>query len=243
MSETLLSVRGVVKSFGVIRALGPVDLELKAGERLGIIGPNGSGKTTLINCITGFFPPDEGSIVFKGEDITRKPAHQRARIGLSRSFQIPRPFKGMTVLENLLVPMDYCARSSERDERAAAEEVLASVGLIARRDHAAEKLTQLELRKLELARALAARPKILIADEAMAGLSEAEIDDILSLLFKLNGTGVAVVMIEHIMHAVMRFSERMICLETGRIIAEGRPEAISRDEKVQKVYFGEQTPH
>jgi branched-chain amino acid transport system ATP-binding protein len=242
MSEALLSVRGVTKSFGVIRALGPVDLDLAAGERLGIIGPNGSGKTTLINCISGFFPPDEGSIVFKGGDITRKPAFQRARIGLSRSFQIPRPFVGMTVLENLLVPMDYCARS-ERDERAAAEEVLASVGLMARRDHAAEKLTQLELRKLELARALAARPQILIADEAMAGLSEAEIDDILSLLFKLNEGGVAVVMIEHIMHAVMRFSERMICLETGRIIAEGKPEAISRDEKVQKVYFGEQTPH
>jgi branched-chain amino acid transport system ATP-binding protein len=241
MSEALLSVRGVGKNFGVIRALGPVDLDLAAGERLGIIGPNGSGKTTLINCITGFFPPDTGRIVFKGMDITRKPAFERARIGLSRSFQIPRPFVGMTVLENLLVPMDYCLRSG-RDKRAAADEVLASVGLIGRRDHPAEQLSQLELRKLELARALAAQPKVLIADEAMAGLSEAEIDDILTLLFKLNGSGVAVIMIEHIMHAVMRFSERMICLETGRIIAEGKPDAISRDARVQKVYFGEQTP-
>jgi branched-chain amino acid transport system ATP-binding protein len=241
MSDVLLSVRGVSKNFGVIHALGPVDLDLAAGERLGIIGPNGSGKTTLINCITGFFQPNSGRILFKGADITRKPAFERARIGLSRSFQIPRPFVGMTVLENLLVPMDYCRRDG-KDERAAAEEVLASVGLMARRDHPAEQLSQLELRKLELARALAAQPEVLIADEAMAGLSEAEIDDILSLLLKLNGTGVAVIMIEHIMHAVMRFSERMICLETGRIIAEGKPDAISRDARVQKVYFGEQTP-
>ena len=239
--EIILTVREATKAFGAIRALGPVDLDLKAGERLGIIGPNGSGKTTLINCITGFFPPDAGTIVYHGRDITRMPAFARARIGLSRSFQIPRPFVGMTVLENLLVPMDYCHRG-RGDERQAAEEILSSVGLIGRRDHAAETLSQLELRKLELARALAAGPQILIADEVMAGLSEGEIDDILSLLFALNANGVAIVMIEHIMHAVMRFSQRMICLETGRIIAEGSPDDIARDARVQKVYFGEQTP-
>jgi branched-chain amino acid transport system ATP-binding protein len=242
MTEPLLTVRGVSKSFGAIRALGPVDLDLAAGERLGIIGPNGSGKTTLINCITGFFPPDSGAITYKGEDITREPAWRRARKGLARSFQIPRPFTGMTVLENLLVPLDYRI-GSELAERERAEEVLASVGLLARRNAPAEALSQLELRKLELARALAAGPQVLIADEAMAGLSEGEIDDVLSLLFTLNGSGVAVVMIEHIMHAVMRFSQRVICLETGRIIAQGPPAAIVANPLVQKAYFGEQAAH
>jgi branched-chain amino acid transport system ATP-binding protein len=238
--SVLLSVRAVEKSFGAVRALGPVDIDLKPRERLGLIGPNGSGKTTLINCITGLFPPDAGTIVFKGIDITGEPAYRRARRGLSRSFQIPRPFAGMTVLENLLVPMDYL-KKSHRDEVERADEVLQSVGLKARRNDPAEALSQLELRKLELARALAAEPEILIADEAMAGLSEAEIDDILALLFRLNEAGVAVVMIEHIMHAVMRFSERMICLETGKIIAEGTPSEIAGNPIVQKVYFGEQT--
>jgi branched-chain amino acid transport system ATP-binding protein len=238
--SVLLSVRAMEKNFGAVRALGPVDVDLKPRERLGLIGPNGSGKTTLINCITGLFPPDAGTIVFKGVDITGEPAYRRARRGLSRSFQIPRPFAGMTVLENLLVPMDYL-KTSHRNEVERADEVLQSVGLKARRNDPAEALSQLELRKLELARALAAEPEILIADEAMAGLSEAEIDDILALLFRLNEAGVAVVMIEHIMHAVMRFSERMICLETGKIIAEGTPSEIAGNPIVQKVYFGEQT--
>jgi branched-chain amino acid transport system ATP-binding protein len=240
MMAALLSVRAVEKSFAAVRALGPVNLDLEPGERLGLIGPNGSGKTTLINCITGLVALDAGSITFKGIDITREPAHRRARLGLSRSFQIPRPFAGMTVLENLLVPLDYLKKGA-RNEVAAAEEVLRSAGLIARRNDPAESLSQLELRKLELARALVAEPEVLIADEAMAGLSEREIDDILALLFKLNESGVAVIMIEHIMHAVMRFSRRMICLETGRIIAEGTPAEIAADPVVQKVYFGEQT--
>jgi branched-chain amino acid transport system ATP-binding protein len=239
MTDTILQVRDVTKSFGAIKALGPVDLDLAPGERLGIIGPNGSGKTTLINCITGFFPPDRGRIVYKGEDVTSQPAWRRARKGLARSFQIPRPFTGMTVLENLLVPMDYCL-GNEKAEHERAEELLQSVGLTRRRDAPAESLSQLEQRKLELARALAANPQVLIADEAMAGLSETEIDDILSLLFALNGSGVAVIMIEHIMHAVMRFSQRVICLETGRIIAAGSPTDIVRNPLVQKAYFGEQ---
>jgi branched-chain amino acid transport system ATP-binding protein len=239
MSGALLKVRGVAKRFGAIKALGPVDLDLAAGERIGIIGPNGSGKTTLINCITGFFPPDQGTILYQGEDITSEPAYRRARKGLTRSFQIPRLFVGMTVLENLLVPMDYCGVEA-KNEMERAEEVLRSVGMTRRRDALAESLTQLEQRKLELARALAARPRVLIADEAMAGLSEGEIDDILDLLFNLNASGVAIIMIEHIMHAVMRFSQRMICLETGAVIAEGTPAEIVKNPLVQKAYFGEQ---
>jgi branched-chain amino acid transport system ATP-binding protein len=237
MTEPVLSLRGVEKRFGSFRALGPVDLDVGAGERLGIIGPNGSGKTTLINCITGVHRPDSGSVFFEGRDISHLQAHKRARMGIARSFQIPRPFTGMTVFENLLVPLDYCQVEGSKHDRA--RSVLASVGLSGRISDPSEKLTQLELRKLELARALVGNPKVLIADEAMAGLSEEEIDEVLEILFALNRSGVAVIMIEHIMHAVMRFSQRVVCFETGRLIAAGTSSEIAENPLVQKVYFGE----
>ena len=239
MSGAVLSARAIEKSFGALKALAGVDLHLQAGERLGIIGPNGSGKTTVINCITGVLRPDRGRISFASRDITGLAPHQRARLGIARTFQIPQPFTGMTVLENLLVPLDYLGHVPSRHDRA--DEVLRSVGLHGRRDHPSEDLSQLELRKLELARALVARPKVLIADEAMAGLSEAEIDEVLEILLGLNRLGVAVIMIEHIMHAVMRFSERVICFESGRIIAEGNPRTIADDPTVRRVYFGDGT--
>lgn len=237
MSAVVLSLKGVEKVFGAFRALGPVDLDIVAGERLGIIGPNGSGKTTLINCITGVYRPDKGSVHFLGQDISHIEAHKRARRGISRSFQIPRPFTGMTVLENLLVPLDYCHVDGSKEDRA--RSVLASVGLANRISDPSENLSQLELRKLELARALVGNPKVLIADEAMAGLSEEEIDEVLAILFALNKSGVAVIMIEHIMHAVMRFSQRIVCFETGRLIASGTSSEIADNPLVQKVYFGE----
>lgn len=158
-------------------------------------------------------------------------------MGIARSFQIPRPFTGMTVFENLLVPLDYCQVEGSKHDRA--RSVLASVGLSGRVSDPSENLTQLELRKLELARALVGNPKVLIADEAMAGLSEEEIDEVLEILFALNRSGVAVIMIEHIMHAVMRFSQRVVCFETGRLIAAGTSSEIAENPLVQKVYFGE----
>ena len=236
MSAPLLTVRGVTKTFGALRALGPVDVDLMPGERLGLIGPNGSGKTTLINCITGLFFPEEGTITFNGEDITRLPAYLRARKGISRTFQIPRPFTGMSVLENLLVPLDYLGTRAKK-ARDRADEVLIQVGLDARRDNAVETLSQLELRKLELARVLVADPKVLIADEAMAGLSEAEIDDILALLFKLNEAGITIIMIEHIMQAVRGHRD----VDTHRSALGEHGKEVAEDPKVQKVYFGEQT--
>ncbi len=237
MSEPILVAEAVEKQFGTLRALGPITATLHAGERLGIIGPNGSGKTTLINCLTGTLTPNAGRIRFLGRDITGLSPSARARLGLARSFQIPKPFSGMTVLENLLVPLDHVRHvEAPRDT---AMDILASVGLAGRAEDDAGRLTQLELRKLELARALAAAPKVLIADEAMAGLSDREIDDVLAILERLNEAGVAVIMIEHIMHAVMRFSHRVICLESGQLIADGSPEAVSSDPLVQKVYFGE----
>jgi branched-chain amino acid transport system ATP-binding protein len=236
MSEPILSIRGVSKRFDTLVAVADVDLDVARGEKLGIIGPNGSGKTTLINCITGVIRPEEGNITFEGIDVSRMPTYQRARRGIARSFQIPRPFVGMSVIQNLQVPLDY-VESGERDP-AVARRILATVGLEARAGDPAESLTHLELRKLELARALAAKPRLLIADEVMAGLSEPEIDEVLKILFTLNSRGVTVIMIEHIMHAIMRFSKRLVCMETGRIIADGTPQEVGRNPEVRRVYFG-----
>ncbi len=236
----LLDVAQLSKRFGEFRALSDVSFVLAPAERLGIIGPNGSGKTTLINCIVGTLIPEEGRVAFAGEDVTRFPAHRRARLGIARTFQIPQPFTGMSVSENLLVPLDYLARSRNEPPAERVARVLRSVSLTDRADHPCEMLTQLELRKLELARALIAQPRLLIADEAMAGLSEGEIDEVLAILAALNHDGVAIIMIEHIMHAVMRFSHRILCFNTGRIIADGTPDEVADSPDVQRVYFGEQ---
>ncbi|MEJ2176226.1 MAG: ATP-binding cassette domain-containing protein, partial [bacterium] len=194
MSAPILQVQGVSKRFGGFVALDGIDLELGAGERLGLIGPNGSGKTTLINCISGALNNESGSIVFEGKDITRLPPHQRAARGLARSFQIPKPFRSMTVLQNLRVPLEYAAhgRTERRKIDEDAMEVLELIGLKSRADDSSAGLTQVDMRKLELARALAAKPKLLVSDEAMAGLSSSEVDEILEILRALNARGVAV---------------------------------------------------
>jgi branched-chain amino acid transport system ATP-binding protein len=240
--ELILSVRALRKQFGASVAVAGVDLDVCRGEKLGIIGPNGSGKTTLINCITGVVRPEGGVVTFEGINISSWPAWRRARGGIARTFQIPRPFAGISVIANLRVPLDYVAGkdtpAGPTHERG--HELLALVGLEARADHPAEQLTQLELRKLELARALATGPRLLIVDEVMAGLSEAEINDVLAILDGLNDRGVTVLMIEHIMHAIMRFSRRLICMETGRIIADGAPAQVGADPEVRRVYFGKQ---
>ncbi|OGA02132.1 MAG: ABC transporter ATP-binding protein [Betaproteobacteria bacterium RIFCSPLOWO2_02_67_12] len=241
MSATLLRVAQVSKHFGGFSALSEVSVEIAQGERFGLIGPNGSGKTTLINCISGSLRNDGGSIVFDGSDISGLPAYQRTRLGIARSFQIPRPFSSMSVLENLLVPLEYVVyrRSLHTaDTHAEAMQILQSMGLADKADTPSNRLTQVELRKLELARAMAARPRLLISDEAMAGLSSTEVEEVLAILRKLNDTGITVIMIEHIMRAVMGFSQRVICLDAGRIICEGTPESIVKDPEVQKAYLG-----
>jgi branched-chain amino acid transport system ATP-binding protein len=238
VSAHILEATGIEKTFGAVRALGPIDLKLARGERLGIIGPNGSGKTTLINCISGTLRPERGKILFDGTDITKSAAHKRARLGLSRSFQVPKPFSDMSVLENLLVPLDQ--RPRQDDARQLAMSALQSVGLERRAMADVGQLSQLELRKLELARALVGAPNVLVADEAMAGLSKSEIDDILVILNRLSGLGIAIIMIEHIMHAVMQFSTRVLCLEMGRLIADETPAEIVANPHVKRVYFGEQ---
>jgi branched-chain amino acid transport system ATP-binding protein len=243
MSEMLLEVRGVTKRFGGFTALERVDLEVRPGERLGLIGPNGSGKSTLVNCICGALRNEEGVIRFAGRDIGSEPAHRRTCLGLARSFQIPRPFVSMTVLDNLCVPLLYAARGPERlaAGRAADEalHILRQVGLADKAHTRSGGLTQVDMRKLELARAMAAKPKLLISDEAMAGLSASEVDEILALLSGLKERGVAVVMIEHVMRAVMKFSERVAVLVAGRKIADGDPQAICANPDVIKAYLGE----
>ncbi len=239
MAEPLLEVRNLSKHFGGFVALDQITVHVNEGERFGLIGPNGSGKTTLINCISGTLDNDGGTIVFKGTDITALPAHRRTRLGIARSFQIPKPFASMTVLENLSVPLEYAARSSDGDIAAQAMEILELIGLEDKAHANSGGLTQIELRKLELARALAANPDLLISDEAMAGLSSGEVDDILAVLLRLNERGITVIMIEHIMRAVMRFSQRIVVLDAGKTIAEGSPEDIVGDPEVEKAYLGE----
>jgi branched-chain amino acid transport system ATP-binding protein len=235
----LLDVRGVSKRFGGFQALSAVDLQVRPGERFGLIGPNGSGKTTLINCISGTLRPDGGRIHFEGRDITPLAAHRRTRLGVARSFQIPKPFGSMTVLGNLLVPVEYARLAHHAGARDEAMTILGQVGLAAKADVPSAALTQIEMRKLELARAMAARPKLLISDEAMAGLSSSEVDDILAILFQLNEHGITIIMIEHIMRAVMRFSQRIAVLDAGEKIAEGGPEEILANPRVERAYLGE----
>jgi len=241
MIRPVLQVDSVTKRFGGFLALQDVALKLDAGERLGLIGPNGSGKTTLINCISGALQNDKGAIEFEGRDITRLPAHQRARLGLARTFQIPKPFRSMTVLENLRVPLEYAAWSRAEHRRTTDEamELLGVMGLRHRAQASAADLTQVDMRKLELARALAAKPRLLVSDEAMAGLSGSEVDEILEILLALNGRGVAVIMIEHVMRAVMKFSQRVAVLVAGRKIAEGDPQSVVANDEVVRAYLGE----
>jgi branched-chain amino acid transport system ATP-binding protein len=240
MADPLLRVEGVVKRFGGFQALAGVSLSVERGQRFGLIGPNGSGKTTLISCISGTLRSDGGRIHFQGEDITTRPAHLRARLGIARSFQIPRPFGSMTVLQNLELALDYAARGrAGPDHAAAALDILRMVGLDAKARVRSGRLTQIEMRKLELARAMAARPSLLISDEAMAGLSSSEVDDLLAILLRLNQAGTTIIMIEHIMRAVMRFSERIAVLDAGEKIAEGTPAEILNNKAVERAYLGE----
>ncbi|HKS60673.1 MAG TPA: ABC transporter ATP-binding protein [Xanthobacteraceae bacterium] len=240
----LLQVDQVGKRFGGFVALDGINLSVAPGERLGLIGPNGSGKSTLVNCICGTLQNETGAVHFDGRKMDGLAAHQRTILGLARSFQLPRPFHSMSVADNLRIPLLYAVKArsgthlAKADADARCVEYLALVGL----DHKAEKqprdLTQVEMRKLELARAMAAEPKLLIADESMAGLSHSEIDDILKLLVGLSERGITIVLIEHIMSAVMSFSQRLVVLVSGKKIADGKPDEVVRNPEVEKAYLG-----
>jgi branched-chain amino acid transport system ATP-binding protein len=241
MSDALLRIDNVSKRFGGFAALTEVSIAVAQGERFGLIGPNGSGKTTLINCVSGLLRNDGGNIHFDGREISRLPAHQRTRGGIARTFQVPRPFSSMHVLENLVVPLEYVVHRGSlhtADTRAEAMAILEQMGLADKAATPSNQLSQVELRKLELARAMAARPRLLVSDEAMAGLAGNEVAEVLDILFKLNDSGITIIMIEHIMQAVMRFSQRVVCLDAGRIICEGAPSDIVANPEVQRAYLG-----
>jgi branched-chain amino acid transport system ATP-binding protein len=245
MMAALLEVTDLGKHFGGFTALENVNLAVFAGERVGLIGPNGSGKSTLVNCICGTLRNESGSVRFDGRVVDGLAAHERTRLGMARSFQLPKPFGSMTLADNLRIPLLYAANVRRGAHLTPAEitdrchELLQLVGLADKARRRPRALTQVEMRKLELARAMAADPKLLIADEAMAGLSHSEIDDILALLATLNQHGITVILIEHIMRAVMSFSGRLVVLVAGRKIADGPPQEVTRNPDVVKAYIGE----
>jgi branched-chain amino acid transport system ATP-binding protein len=245
MSAPLLQIAGLGKRFGGFVALDGIDLEVRPGERLGLIGPNGSGKSTLVNCVCGTLHHEAGSVHFAGQPLDGLPAHRRTHIGLARSFQLPRPFVSLSLADNLRIPLLYTVRrrslpgfsARQLDQRCI--ELLAQVGLEAKARHPTSDLTQVEMRKLELARAMAAEPRLLMADEAMAGLSHSEVDDIIALLHRVNAQGVTVILIEHIMRAVMSFSQRLAVLVSGRKIADGPPQEVVNNPAVVSAYLGQ----
>jgi branched-chain amino acid transport system ATP-binding protein len=241
---TLLGIDNLGKRFGGFVALEGISLSVRAGERLGLIGPNGSGKSTLVNCICGTLQNEAGSVTFDGQRLDGLSAHQRTRRGLSRTFQLPRPFASLSLADNMRVPLLYtvAARGAvhgSEEIAARCRALLNEVGLESKAERLPRELTQVEMRKLELARAMAAEPKLLIADESMAGLTHSEVEEILALLMRLNAQGVTVILIEHIMSAVMSFSQRLAVLVSGRKIADGEPNAVMRDPEVERAYLGQ----
>jgi branched-chain amino acid transport system ATP-binding protein len=245
MAEPLLSVENLGKRFGGFVALDGINLSVQPGERVGLIGPNGSGKSTLVNCMCGTLNNETGTVRFDGHAVDGLAAHQRTHRGMARSFQLPRPFTTLTVVENLRVPLLYTVAARPGAHLTAAEiddrcmELTGLVGLQGKAEKYPRDLTQVEMRKLELARAMAADPKLLIADEAMAGLSQSEVTDIVDLLIKLNERGVTIILIEHIMKAVMSFSQRLVVLVSGKKIADGAPTEVVNTREVIGAYLGE----
>ncbi|MDQ0137630.1 branched-chain amino acid transport system ATP-binding protein [Neorhizobium galegae] len=245
IAPTILEARKITKRFGGFVAVNGVELSVRRGERIGLIGPNGSGKSTLTNCLCGTLRIDDGAIEFEGESIALLPAHKRARRGVARSFQLPKPFHSLSLIENMRVPLEFtvCSRKgthmSKAEMRDRSFDLLEVFGLASKAQRLPGDLTQVEMRKLELARAMATDPKLLFSDEAMAGLSHSEVDEILELLLKLNSTGVSIIFIEHIIRAVMTFSERLVVLVAGQKIADGDPKSVIENQHVIEAYLGQ----
>ncbi|GBD09800.1 Lipopolysaccharide export system ATP-binding protein LptB [Candidatus Thermoflexus japonica] len=237
---SLLEIQGVSKRFGGLQALNRVSLHVSEGEILGLIGPNGAGKTTLFNVINGVYRPEEGRVIFRGQEITGRPPYEIARLGIARAHQIVRPLHELTVLENVMVGACFGRENrSLREAREIALAVLEQVGLAGKRDVEAARLNVAEKKRLELARALAARPYLILLDEVLAGLNPTEVATMLEVIRAIRASGITVLMIEHLMHAVMNISDRIVVLDYGEVIAEGTPQEIAHHPRVIEAYLGD----
>jgi branched-chain amino acid transport system ATP-binding protein len=234
----LLEVRDVTRRFGAVTVVDRFSFDLERGDALGIVGPNGAGKTTLLNLVAGDLPVNSGNITFESHDVTKMPAHRRCRMGIGRTSQVPRPFERMTVFENVLVGATFGnARGTARDELAV--DSLRRTGMLDLANRPSASLTLLQRKRLELARALATQPRLLLLDEIAGGLTEAEVLELVDLIVEIRNEGIAVIWIEHIVHALLRVVDRMIAINFGVKIVEGEPEAVMRSDKVRAVYLGQ----
>jgi len=236
----ILQTLGATKHFGGLVAVNQVTFDLNDKEILGLIGPNGAGKTTLFNLINGVYPLTSGKVIYQGEDVTNKKTYEMAHLGLARTHQIVKPLNELTVRENVVVGGCFGGEGKNlHDAQEIAQEVMEFVGLIERADQLAGSLNVAQKKRLEMARALAASPKLLLLDEVLAGLNPSEISAMVETVKKIRERGISIIMIEHVMHAVMNVSDRMIVLDYGELIAEGTPEEIQNNEKVIEAYLGD----
>lgn len=234
----LLRLETVSKTYGALKVVDAISLEVTEGETLGVIGPNGAGKTTLFNLISGDTRVDSGSVWFAGENVTHHAPHRRCRLGVGRSYQIPQPFGAMSVFENLLVAASFGGGLSERDAYPLCVDVLAQSGLSARANQLAGTLTLLDRKRLELARALATRPRLLLLDEIAGGLTEHEARELVAEIRAIRARGVTMIWIEHVVHALLAVADRLFVIHYGQRLAEGAPQEVVEDPEVKRVYLG-----
>ncbi len=235
---TILSVRGLSKSFGALQVANDISFDVNSGEILGVIGPNGAGKTTLFALLAGSLPLSSGQVAFNGNDITALPAHERARVGLARTFQVPRPFTHMTVFENLKVAARFAGSLAEGEANAWVERVLAMTGMQGFSETLAGRLPLLVRKRHELARALASKPKLMLVDEVAAGLTDEEVNQFIALIATIRKSGVTVVWIEHVMKTMITATDRLLALHSGKVLAIGKPQEIINLPEVRRVYLG-----
>ncbi|WP_137894631.1 ABC transporter ATP-binding protein [Ramlibacter sp. 2FC] len=234
----LLALHSVSKSYGALKVTDDITLSVAEGETLGILGPNGAGKTTLFNLISGDVRVDAGRVEYDGRDVTRLRPHQRCHAGIGRSYQVPQPFGNMTVFENLVTAACFGGQQSEREAWRTAAQVLEQTGLMAQANRAAGGLTLLNRKRLELARALATRPRVLLLDEIAGGLTEHEAHELVDELRRIKAQGVTMIWIEHVVHALLSIADRLFVINFGQKLAEGQPQAVMADPEVRRVYMG-----